>query len=126
MACCFIVNWLVNFGLTRATPNMIDQMGWGVFMLYSMLTYLGVAFIFVCFPELKGRSIESMDDLFEKPLWQMWKRAYPTEQEKVRRDVAENINDNDMKSDMLHREDADEEQTQTQTAMNNQNTAART
>jgi hypothetical protein len=56
-----------------------------------MLTYLGVVFIYFCLPEMKGRSMESMDDLFERPLWTMWKHAYPTDEEKVRRDVQEDI-----------------------------------
>ena len=28
-----------------------------------------------------------MDDLFERPLWTMYKHAYPTEDEKTRSDV---------------------------------------
>lgn len=66
-------------------------MGWGVFLLYAMLTYLGVIFVYFCLPEMKGRSIESMDNLFERPLWTMWRHAYPTEEEKTRHDVQENI-----------------------------------
>jgi hypothetical protein len=81
----------VDYGITRATPNMITEMGWGVFLLYAMLTYLGVIFIFFCLPEMKGRSIESMDNLFERPLWTMWRHAYPTEEEKTRSDVREEI-----------------------------------
>lgn len=89
MSICFFVNWIVDYGITRATPNMITEMGWGVFLLYAMLTYAGVVFIFFCLPEMKGRSIESMDDLFQRPLWTMWKHAYPTEEEKVRHGVDE-------------------------------------
>lgn len=70
---------------------MITEMGWGVFLLYAMLTYLGVIFIFFCLPEMKGRSIESMDNLFERPLWTMWRHAYPTEEEKTRSNVREEI-----------------------------------
>ncbi|KAJ6073669.1 uncharacterized protein N7446_001446 [Penicillium canescens] len=92
MAICFFINWIVDYGITRATPNMITEMGWGVFLLYAMLTYLGVVFVFFCLPEMKGRSMESMDDLFERPLWTMWKHAYPTEEEKMRRDVREEMN----------------------------------
>ncbi|CAG7926252.1 unnamed protein product [Penicillium olsonii] len=91
MSICFFVNWIVDYGITRATPNMITEMGWGTFLLYAMLTYSGVIFIYFCLPEMKGRSMESMDDLFERPLWTMWKHAYPTEEEKVRRDVREDI-----------------------------------
>ncbi|KAM0713454.1 hypothetical protein Q7P37_010416 [Cladosporium fusiforme] len=89
MSFCFFVNWIVDYGITRATPNMITEMGYGTFLLYAMLTYLGVIFIYFCLPEMKGRSIESMDDLFQRPLWTMWKHAYPTEEEKVRHDVQE-------------------------------------
>ncbi|KAJ5725181.1 uncharacterized protein N7483_006538 [Penicillium malachiteum] len=89
MAICLFVDWIVDYGITRATPNMITEMGWGVFLLYAMLTYLGVVFIFFCMPELKGRSIESMDALFDRPLWTMWRHAYPTEEGKVRSDVRE-------------------------------------
>lgn len=87
MAFCFFINWIVDYGITRATPNMITEMGWGVFLLYSMLTYGGVVFIYFCLPEMKGRSIESMDDLFQRPLWTMWKHAYPTKEETVRAGV---------------------------------------
>jgi hypothetical protein len=44
-----------------------------------------VVWAFFFFPELKGRSIESMDMLFEQSAFTMLKRAYPTEEDKVRR-----------------------------------------
>lgn len=89
MSFCFFINWIVDYGITRATPHMITDMGYATFLLYSLLTYVGVVFIYFCLPEMKGRSIESMDDLFQRPLWTMYKHAYPTEEEKVRSDVQE-------------------------------------
>lgn len=74
---------IVAYGITGATPILLTEMGWGTFLLYTMLTYGGVVFGFFCLPEMKGRSIESMDDLFQRPLYTMWKHAYPTEDEKV-------------------------------------------
>ena len=68
---------------------MLTNMGYGAFLLYALLTYLGVVFIFFCLPELKGRSIESMDDLFQRPLWTLWQHAYPTAEETVRHGVRE-------------------------------------
>lgn len=53
MSFCFFTNWIVNYGITRATPNMITNMGWGVFLLYAILTYVGVGFIWLCMPETK-------------------------------------------------------------------------
>lgn len=106
MSFCFFTNWIVDYGITRATPNMLTNLGWGTFLLYAILTYVGTGFIWACMPETKvrpwllhyvrlreltklsqGRSIESMDDLFQRPLWMMWKYAYPKEEDKVRRDV---------------------------------------
>ncbi|KAL4752230.1 hypothetical protein BDW72DRAFT_202460 [Aspergillus terricola var. indicus] len=89
MGFCFFTNWIIDYGITRATPNMLTNMGYGAFLLYSLLTYLGVVFIFFCLPELKGRSIESMDDLFQRPLWTLWRHAYPTAEETVRHGVRE-------------------------------------
>ena len=91
MAFCLFVNWIVDYGITSATPHMMRDMGYGAFVFFACLTYAGVVYIFFCLPELKGRSIESMDDLFEHSIWSMWKRAYPTEEEKVRRDVQEQL-----------------------------------
>ncbi|KAH7120523.1 quinate permease [Dactylonectria macrodidyma] len=89
MALCLFTNWIVNYGITSATPHMFRTMGYGSFLFFGVVTYIGVIFIYFCLPELKGRSIESMDDLFQHSLWTMFKRAYPTEDEKVRHDVQE-------------------------------------
>jgi len=43
----------------------------------------------LCLPEMKGRSIESMDDLFQWPLRMIYKHTYPTEEDTVRQDVQE-------------------------------------
>ena len=87
MAFCLFTNWIVDYGITTATPHMFTNLGWGTFLLFAVLTYIGVVFVYFCLPELKGRSIESMDDLFEHSLWTMWRHAYPTEEEKIRHDV---------------------------------------
>ena len=65
----------------------MTHLGWGTFLLYAVLTYIGAVFTYFCLPELKGRSIESMDDLFAGSIWTMYKRAYPTEEQKTRHDV---------------------------------------
>lgn len=91
MGVCLFVNWIVNYGITLATPTMMTRLGYGTFLLYSVLTYTGVVFVYFCLPELKGRSIESMDDLFQRSIWTMWRHAYPTEEEKVRHDVRDRL-----------------------------------
>ncbi|KAI9927838.1 hypothetical protein MW887_002690 [Aspergillus wentii] len=108
MSFCFFVNWIIDYGLTRATPNMITNMGWGVFLFYAMLTYTGVVFIYFCLPEMKGRSIESMDDLFQRPLWTMWRHAYPTEEEKTRQEVRDLMDKSDGNENQHERRNGDE------------------
>ncbi|OHF00638.1 quinate permease [Colletotrichum orchidophilum] len=97
MSCCLFTNWIVNYGITSATPHMLSTMKYGTFLFFSIMTYIGVIFVFFCLPELKGRSIESMDDLFAHSLWTMFKRAYPTEDEKVRHDVQEQLQQEEVK-----------------------------
>lgn len=82
---------MLDYGITKATPSMLLKMTYGTYLFFSIWTYIGVIFIYFCLPELKGRSLESMDDLFERSLWSMWKHAYPTEEEKIRHDVVENV-----------------------------------
>lgn len=91
MSWCFFLNWIVDYGITKATPKMMTYMGYGTFLLFGALTFIGAIFVYFCMPELKGRSIESMDDLFSTSIWTMWKHAYPTEEEKVRHDVQDMI-----------------------------------
>ncbi|KAJ5020460.1 hypothetical protein J3E73DRAFT_262874 [Bipolaris maydis] len=93
MSWCFFTNWIVDFGITKATPSMMTHLGWGTFLLYAVLTYIGAIFVYICMPEMKGRSIESMDDLFQYSIWSMWKRAYPKEDEMVRQDVGDITHD---------------------------------
>jgi hypothetical protein len=66
---------------------MLAGIGYGTFLIFSIITYVGVVYVYFCFPEFKGRSIESMDDLFQRSIFTMWKNAYPTESDKVRQDV---------------------------------------
>ncbi|TLS26143.1 hypothetical protein PpBr36_05004 [Pyricularia pennisetigena] len=87
MSFCLMLNWLFGFGVAKATPVMMESIGWATFLVFAVITYAGVVFVYFCLPELKGRSIESMDDLFEHRLWEMFRWAYPTEEEKIRKDV---------------------------------------
>ncbi|KAM0273625.1 hypothetical protein ACHAQH_008219 [Verticillium albo-atrum] len=99
MAFCLFTNWIVNHGITSATPHMMRTMGYGTFLFFSIMTFICVGFIYVCLPELKGRSMESMDDLFLHSLWSMFKRAYPAPDELVRHDVQEQLAREDHKND---------------------------
>ncbi|KAK3217563.1 hypothetical protein GRF29_1g3401614 [Pseudopithomyces chartarum] len=59
--------WLFNFVVARATPNMIatvGKAGYGAFMIYSCFCFSMFFFVWFLIPETKGLSLEKMDDLF--------------------------------------------------------------
>ncbi|KAF2476559.1 quinate permease [Lindgomyces ingoldianus] len=59
--------WLFNFVVARATPNMLATVGshgYGAFLIYSCFCYTMFFFVWFLIPETKGLSLEKMDDLF--------------------------------------------------------------
>ncbi|KAI9925259.1 hypothetical protein ASPWEDRAFT_120685 [Aspergillus wentii DTO 134E9] len=62
---------LLNFGITRGFPNMtVDMHSYGPFALFAAFTFVATVWVFLAFPECKGRSMESTDALFRLP-WYM-------------------------------------------------------
>ncbi|EOD52852.1 Sugar/inositol transporter [Neofusicoccum parvum] len=59
--------WLFNFVVARATPNMLTTMGkggYGAFFTYGTFCFSMFMFVWFFIPETKGLSLERMDDLF--------------------------------------------------------------
>ncbi|KAH9868319.1 hypothetical protein J1614_007391 [Plenodomus biglobosus] len=59
--------WLFNFVVARATPNMmatVGQGGYGTFLIYGSFCFSMFIFVWFFIPETKGLSLEKMDDLF--------------------------------------------------------------
>ncbi|KAI5374220.1 hypothetical protein J4E82_007072 [Alternaria postmessia] len=59
--------WLFNFVVARATPNMMATMGqggYGTFFTYGSFCFTMFIFVWFLIPETKGLSLERMDDLF--------------------------------------------------------------
>lgn len=84
MSSVYAWQWLLNFAITRATPYMMLNLDkWGAYLIFTIFTFAGAIWTFFFFPELKGRSIESMDQLFNQPSWTMLKRAYPSEEDET-------------------------------------------
>ncbi|RAL03466.1 sugar porter family MFS transporter [Aspergillus ibericus CBS 121593] len=63
---------LLNFGITRAFPNMTDSMHtWGPFALFTAFTTVGTLWVAAAFPECKGKSMEGMEEVFTRPWWRV-------------------------------------------------------
>ncbi|KAG9200794.1 hypothetical protein G6514_006650 [Epicoccum nigrum] len=59
--------WLFNFVVARATPNMMTTVGfngYGAFLIYGSFCFSMFFFVWFLVPETKGLSLEKMDDLF--------------------------------------------------------------
>jgi len=76
---------LLNFGITRAFPNMtITMHAYGPFALFAAFTFVGIIWVFLAFPECKGRSVENTASLFNLPWYKVGRHS-------VRRDAQPEI-----------------------------------
>ncbi|KAH6663703.1 putative hexose transport-related protein [Halenospora varia] len=72
MAICITWQYLINFGLTRAQPNMVVTIHpWGPFALFACVTTAATIYCYFCLPETKGLSMEHMEQLFEVPWYRV-------------------------------------------------------
>ncbi|SPJ70319.1 related to quinate transport protein [Fusarium torulosum] len=57
-------NWMNNFIVGQVTPEMLDGITYGTYILFGLLTWIGAAFIWFVVPETKRLSLEEMDTIF--------------------------------------------------------------
>lgn len=57
-------NWMNNFIVGQVTPEMIEKISYGTYLLFGLLTTIGAAFIWFYVPETKRLSLEEMDIIF--------------------------------------------------------------
>ncbi|RMY81322.1 hypothetical protein D0861_08354 [Hortaea werneckii] len=56
--------WLSNFIVGVATPPMISQAGFGTYVFFATMCFLGVGWAWTFVPETKGKTLEELDDVF--------------------------------------------------------------
>ncbi|KAK3995298.1 quinate permease [Cladorrhinum sp. PSN332] len=57
-------NWMNNFIVGQVTPDMLERITYGTYILFGLLTYLGAVFIWFFVPETKRLTLEEMDVIF--------------------------------------------------------------
>ncbi|KAI0170024.1 putative hexose transport-related protein [Pestalotiopsis sp. NC0098] len=57
-------NWMNNFIVGQVTPDMLQSIGYGTYVLFGLLTSLGACFIWFFVPETKRLTLEEMDVIF--------------------------------------------------------------
>ncbi|KAM5341691.1 hypothetical protein ACJ41O_014722 [Fusarium nematophilum] len=73
------VHWAMYFGCSRAMPSLLAAtQRYGAFMFFMSICSVSLVYVYFAMPETSGRSLESMDKLFERPWYTVHKIAYPT------------------------------------------------
>ncbi|KAI0126290.1 general substrate transporter [Xylariales sp. AK1849] len=57
-------NWMNNFIVGQVTPDMLQSIGYGTYILFGILTTLGAGFVWFFVPETKRLTLEEMDVIF--------------------------------------------------------------
>ncbi|CAG7561864.1 unnamed protein product [Fusarium equiseti] len=57
-------NWMNNFIVGQVTPDMLEGITYGTYILFGLLTLMGAGFIWFFVPETKRLSLEEMDIIF--------------------------------------------------------------
>ncbi|KAF1957382.1 general substrate transporter [Byssothecium circinans] len=59
-------NWLFNFTVVMITPVMLDNIGWGTYLVFACINAAFFPVIYIFYPETKMRSLEEIDIIFAK------------------------------------------------------------
>ncbi|KAF4263327.1 hypothetical protein KXW98_008610 [Aspergillus fumigatus] len=57
-------NWMNNFIVGQVTPDMLQNIRYGTYIFFGIITFLGAGFIAFMVPETKQLSLEEMDVIF--------------------------------------------------------------
>jgi MFS family permease len=57
-------NWMNNFIVGQVTPDMLQGITYGTYILFGILTYMGAAFVWLFVPETKRLTLEEMVSRF--------------------------------------------------------------
>jgi hypothetical protein len=59
-------NWLFNFLIVMVTPVMLNNIGWGTYLVFAIVNACFLPIIYFFYPETARRSLEEVDIIFAK------------------------------------------------------------
>lgn len=76
------VHWAFYFGCSRAMPSLLAVTDhYGAFVFFGSVCAVSLVYVYFAMPETSGRSLESMDKLFDRPWYTVHTIAYPTRED---------------------------------------------
>ncbi|KAL8930833.1 MAG: hypothetical protein Q9208_000374 [Pyrenodesmia sp. 3 TL-2023] len=57
-------NWMCNFVVGQITPDLLEDIRYGTFIFFGVMTFLGAIFLWFYVPETKRLTLEEMDVVF--------------------------------------------------------------
>jgi MFS family permease len=61
--------WGWNTGLAFFVPPLLTTINWKMYMLFASFNACGCIHMFFMAPETKGKTLEEMEEVFERPAW---------------------------------------------------------
>ncbi|EUC49713.1 hypothetical protein COCMIDRAFT_32930 [Bipolaris oryzae ATCC 44560] len=72
-------HWAFYFGCSRAMPSLLAATDrYGAFVFFASICCMSLIYVYFALPETAGRSLESLDKLFQRPWYTVRRVAYPT------------------------------------------------
>ncbi|BCS23435.1 glucose-inactivated glycerol proton symporter STL1 [Aspergillus puulaauensis] len=59
-------NWITNFAVVMFTPLFAATSGWGVYLFFALVNFIGVPVAYFFFVETAGRELEEIDIIYAK------------------------------------------------------------
>ncbi|KAI8352808.1 general substrate transporter [Choanephora cucurbitarum] len=79
-------NWAMNATIAKVTPLMLAKITYGTYFFFGSCCALMGVFAFVFLPETRGRSLEDIDELFNRGVVLAFKDDYKVDTEQIKRD----------------------------------------
>lgn len=57
-------NWIMNFTVAMVTPVMFNSIRWKTYIVFMCFCIVGLLYSIFILPELKGKSLEDIDQVF--------------------------------------------------------------
>ncbi|KAE8381742.1 hypothetical protein BDV26DRAFT_301015 [Aspergillus bertholletiae] len=78
MSISMAFHWAFYFACSRTMPSLLAATHkWGAFVFFGSMCLISLVYVVFAMPDTTGRSLEELDDLFQRPWYTVYRVAYP-------------------------------------------------